>query len=106
MKHNPTVLEIDHSRLDLFVVDPKSGKPYRHWLSTVADKNAGMVPSFCLIDRSPNYSSVMECLRNAILPKRYVENKLKGTRWEVVEPAKVEMPKKRKGTSISRKGAS
>jgi len=104
MQHDPLVLDIDCSKVDLFVRDRKGGKSYRPWLTTFLNKGTGMIVGSYTNYHPPTYRSVMECLRNAIFPKCYVENKLKGTRWEVNGSTKVEMPIKRKGVSISKKG--
>lgn len=67
-------VEIDHTRLDLFVIDPRTKLPIgRPTLTLAIDKYTRMVLGFYLSFNGPGFLSVMHCLRHAILPKTYVK---------------------------------
>lgn len=63
-------VEIDHTPLDLFVVDDKTWLPLgRPWLTLVIDHYSRMVLGFYLSFSPPSVESVFGCLRHAVLPK-------------------------------------
>lgn len=67
-------VEIDHTRLDLFVVDHITGMPIgRPTLTVAIDKYTRMILGFYLSFNGPGFLAVMHCLRHAILPKTYVK---------------------------------
>jgi len=67
-------VEIDHTKLDLFVIDPITRMPIgRPTLTIAIDKYTRMILGFYLSFNGPGFLSVMHCLRHAILPKAYVK---------------------------------
>jgi len=87
------VVEIDHTKLDIFLVDSvdaKRGrgkkaetKPRRPWLTTAIDAATRMIVGFHLSDEAPSWTSVMMTLRMAILPKDLSDIKA-ASPWPVV----------------------
>jgi len=76
-------VEIDHTKLDLFVVDDKTGMPAgRPWLTTVLDVHTKMPLGFCISFTPPSYATVAKALRHAMLPKRYVRKLFKKVKHE------------------------
>jgi putative transposase len=68
-------VEIDHTRLDLFVIDPVTKMPIgRPTLTIAVDKYTRMVLGFYVSFNGAGFLSVAHCLRHAILPKTYVKN--------------------------------
>lgn len=68
-------VEIDHTRLDLFVIDPVTKMPIgRPTLTIAVDKYTRMVLGFYISFNGAGFLSVAHCLRHAILPKTYVKN--------------------------------
>lgn len=62
--------EIDHTPVDLLVVDPETFVPIgRPWLTLIIDKASRMVVGFYLCIGSPSAYGVLQALRMAILPK-------------------------------------
>lgn len=62
--------EIDHTLLDVFVVDTEAGIVLgRPWLTIVIDVHTRAILAFCITFTPPSWLSVMEALRLAILPK-------------------------------------
>ena len=63
-------VQIDHTRLDMFVIDPETtvtlGKP---WLTLAIDVFSRMVVGYCVGFESPSILTTGICLSNAILPK-------------------------------------
>lgn len=67
-------VEIDHTRLDLFVIDHITDLPIgRPTLTVAIDKYTRMVLGFYLSFNGPGFLAVMHCLRHAISPKTYVK---------------------------------
>lgn len=65
--------EIDHTPLDLIVFDEESKMPHgRPWLTIALDKHSRMVVGFYIGFGNPSAYSVLQCLRQAILPKQQV----------------------------------
>ncbi|MCG8996079.1 transposase family protein [Laribacter hongkongensis] len=63
-------VEIDHTPLDLFVVDDNTWLPLgRPWLTLAIDHYSRMVLGFYLSFSPPSVESVFGCLRHAVLPK-------------------------------------
>jgi putative transposase len=68
-RHNE-VWEIDHTTVDLIVIDAATGMAIGRPTVTVAiDRHTRMVTGFHIGFDPPGTFAVMECLRNAILPK-------------------------------------
>lgn len=62
--------EMDHCRLDLFVVDMETGLPLgRPWLTVIIDACTRMILGFSLSFDAPSSLTVMRALRHAVLPK-------------------------------------
>jgi len=63
-------VEVDHTPLDLFVVDEHSHLPLgRPWITVAIDKRSRMVLGFHISFSPPSVEAVMHCLRHAVLPK-------------------------------------
>lgn len=78
-------VEIDHTQVDLIVVDPETGaKLGRPYLTMCIDVTTRMPLGYYLGFDKPSYRTVMECLYHAIMPKDYVQE-LYGTTntWDV-----------------------
>lgn len=68
------IVEIDHTVLDLFVVDDETGMPIgRPTLTAAIDKKTAAICGFYLSFHPPSYISVMNCLLHAIQPKTYLK---------------------------------
>lgn len=72
-------IEIDHTPVDLLVVDKVTrmvlGRP---WLTLAIDRRSRMICGFYLSFHAPSASSVLYCLRMAILPKDKVLEGMSG----------------------------
>lgn len=63
-------VEIDHTTLDLFVVDETDGLPVgRPHITACIDKYSGLVPGWHIGFNHGGYESIMLCLQHAFLPK-------------------------------------
>jgi len=63
-------VEIDHTPLDLFVVDERDGLPIgRAYITACIDKYSAMVPGWHIGFNQGGYESIMLCLQHAFLPK-------------------------------------
>lgn len=63
-------IEIDHTPLDLIVIDSLTMLPLgRPWLTMAIDHYSRMVVGFYISFNAPSSHSVLQCLRRAILPK-------------------------------------
>ena len=75
-RHNE-VWEIDHTTVDLIVIDADSGMPIgRPTVTVVIDRHTRMVTGVHIGFDPPGTFPTMECLRNAILPKGELVNGL------------------------------
>jgi putative transposase len=62
--------EMDHTRMDVFVVDDVSGMPLgRPWLTILIDDFTRCVLGYCLSFEPPSRATVARCLRHAFMPK-------------------------------------
>lgn len=62
--------EIDHTKLDLFVVDVKTGMPLgRPWVTVCIDSFSRCVLGIYVGFEPPSFLSVARCLRHAFIPK-------------------------------------
>jgi putative transposase len=69
-------VEIDHTIIDLIVVDDKTGLPIGRPTITVAiDRKTRCILGFSISFEPPSYVSVMRCLAHAIKPKTYLAEK-------------------------------
>lgn len=67
-------VEIDHTRINLFVIDDEVWLPIGRPTITVAiDKYSRMILGIYVSFDGPGYSSVMQCLLHAITPKTYLK---------------------------------
>lgn len=63
-------VEIDHTTLNLFVVDEQDGLPIgRPYITACIDKYSALVPGWHIGFNQGGYESIMLCLRHAFLPK-------------------------------------
>lgn len=63
-------VEIDHTPLDLLVIDAITAIPIgRPWLSLAIDRHSRMIMGFYISFNAPSTHSVLQCIRHAILPK-------------------------------------
>ncbi|TFW72355.1 hypothetical protein C3Y98_04415 [Methylotenera oryzisoli] len=63
-------VEIDHTPLDVLVIDPDTKIPSgRTWLTLAIDRYSRMVLGFYISFNAPSSYSVLQCLRRSILPK-------------------------------------
>lgn len=63
-------IEIDHTPLDLIVIDSLTKLPLgRPWLTMAIDSYSRMVVGFYISFNAPSGHGVLQCLRRAILPK-------------------------------------
>lgn len=63
-------IEIDHTPLDLIVIDKLTLLPLgRPWLTLAIDKLSRMIIGFYICFNAPSSHSVLQCLKRAILPK-------------------------------------
>lgn len=68
-------VEIDHTKLDMLVVDPVMRLPVgRPWMTLAIDKYTRMVLGMYMSFNNVGYLSVMQCLLHAIRPKTYVKD--------------------------------
>ncbi|MBG1270538.1 DDE-type integrase/transposase/recombinase [Nostoc sp. WHI] len=69
-------IEIDHTKLPLFVVDAEHRMPIgTPWLTSAVDKYSGVILGYYASFEPPSYLSVMQCLLHVIRPKNYlIEN--------------------------------
>lgn len=67
-------VEIDHTKLDLIVVDEETRIPIgRPWLTLAIDKATRMICGFYLSFTPPSALSVLACLKHCVTPKTYVK---------------------------------
>ncbi|HJQ24666.1 MAG TPA: DDE-type integrase/transposase/recombinase [Blastocatellia bacterium] len=79
-------VEIDHTKLDLFVIDHETRMPVgRPWLTVAVDVFTDVILGFYLSFDPPGYLSVMQCLLHSVRPKPYVRKKYPQIKhvWEV-----------------------
>ncbi len=70
------VVEIDHTLLDVMVVDRRYGVTLgRPWLTVALDRHTRLPVGMCLGFEPPGYLTVMRCLRHLIMPKGYVRER-------------------------------
>lgn len=63
-------IEIDHTPLDVIVIDSLTGLPLgRPWLTMAIDHHSRMVVGFYISFNAPSSHGVLQCLRRSILPK-------------------------------------
>lgn len=63
-------IEIDHTPLDLIVIDKLTMLPLgRPWLTLAIDRYSRMIMGFYISFHAPSSFSVLQCIKRAILPK-------------------------------------
>lgn len=68
--------EIDHTRMDVFVVDAETGAPLgRPWLTILIDCHTRCILGYCLSFEPPSRATVARCLRHAFMPKTNLRQK-------------------------------
>jgi putative transposase len=69
-------IEMDHTKLDMLVVDLEMRLPVgRPWITVALDKYSRMILGIHIGFDPPGYLSVMQCLRHAINPKTYIKDR-------------------------------
>lgn len=69
-------VEMDHTKLDLFVLDEKSNLPLgRPTLTVALETHSRSLLGYFISFEPPSYLSIMQCLKHAIWPKTYVAEK-------------------------------
>ena len=69
-------VEIDHTLLDLFVIDDRTGLPLgRPWLTVSIDDYSRCVLGVYVGFEPPSYLTVARCLKTALLPKSWLPEK-------------------------------
>ena len=77
--------EMDHTRMDVFVVDDISGMPLgRPWLTILIDDFTRCVLGYCLSFEPPSRATVARCLRHAFMPKSSLKTECPDLRNEWV----------------------
>ncbi len=68
-------VEIDHTKLPLFVVDTETRLPIgTPWLTSAIDKYSGVNLGYYASFEPPSYLSVMQCMSHFIRPKNYLRS--------------------------------
>lgn len=63
-------LEVDHTPLDLIIIDEDTALPLgRPWLSVAIDRYSRVIMGFYVSFNEPSSFSILQCLKRAILPK-------------------------------------
>lgn len=63
-------VEIDHTPIDMIVIDKHTMLPLgRPWLTLAIDKHSRMVMGFYICFNAPSSYSILQCLKQVILPK-------------------------------------
>lgn len=78
-------VEIDHTKLDIMILDDATGALVgRPWLTLAVDVHTRMPVGFHISYSDPSFQSVMSCLKHTILPKTYVAERYPDIkhRWE------------------------
>ncbi|MEM5570556.1 Mu transposase C-terminal domain-containing protein [Aliarcobacter butzleri] len=98
------IIQIDHTKVDVILVDEETRKPIgRPFITVAIDVYSRMIFGFYISLEAPSYFSVGQCLLNAILPKDDFIKKyeIKGE-WSVYGlPKKVHMDNGKDFRSIS-----
>lgn len=77
--------EIDHTKLDLFVIDDDSHIPLgRPWLTICIDSHTRCILGIYIGFEPPSYLTVGKCLKHAFLPKTNLQKQFPGIRntWD------------------------
>jgi len=72
-------VEVDHTSLDVMVIDPKTRQTLgRPWLTVLLDRYSRAILGFSLSFHPPSWPSVMEALRISVMPKTEILSELGG----------------------------
>lgn len=99
---------VDHYRMDIFVVDERSGLPLgRPWLTLLLDEHTRMVLGYHIGFEEPSTANVMLALRNAMTPKveflsQFSKVKGKWDAWGIIEVLVVDNGMEFHGKAIER----
>lgn len=77
--------EVDHTLLDIFVIDPDTGKAAaRPWMTTIIDRYSRCIVGFSLSFAPPSWTSIMDALRISIRRKDKILYTLTGIKntWD------------------------
>jgi putative transposase len=81
------VVELDHTPCDLFVICEQTGLPIGRPTIVIALDRASRYPLGLHVGFDPpSVHTVMQCLRNAMLPKTYLEQKVARGEWKIKHP--------------------
>ncbi|MBB5693575.1 DDE-type integrase/transposase/recombinase [Muricoccus pecuniae] len=70
------VYEVDAHRIDLIIIDGRTGAPLgRPWITVAVDRCTRCIVGFHVHLEPPSSLTIAGCLRNAIAPKLYVSSK-------------------------------
>jgi putative transposase len=69
------LVQIDHTQLDLYVVDSRTGHKFRPYLTVVGDVHSRAVLGFYLGHIPPSHMTVAKALKMAIMPKADIKAK-------------------------------
>ncbi len=63
-------IEVDHTPLDLIVIDEDTALPLgRPWLTVAIDRYSRMIMGFYVCFHEPSSFSILQCVKRAVLPK-------------------------------------
>lgn len=63
-------IEVDHTPLDLIVIDEDTALPLgRPWMTVAIDRYSRMIMGFYVCFHEPSSFSILQCLKRAVLPK-------------------------------------
>lgn len=66
--------EIDHTQLDIFVIDDETGLPLgRPWITVCIDDYTRCILGIFISFEPPSYFTVSQCLRDAFTPKQWLK---------------------------------
>ncbi|MGC7405389.1 Mu transposase C-terminal domain-containing protein [Pandoraea pneumonica] len=69
-------VEVDHTPLDVLVIDAQTGLLLgRPWITVMIDGYSRMIVGIHISFRNPSVRSVLRCLKHAILPKVYMKER-------------------------------
>ncbi|WP_422139803.1 hypothetical protein [Endozoicomonas sp. ALC020] len=69
-------VEVDHTKLDVFVVDDENFLPLgRPWLTTSIDALSRSITGFYIGFHPPSFLSLIKLLKSIIIPKNYISEK-------------------------------
>ncbi|MEX3669393.1 DDE-type integrase/transposase/recombinase [Paraburkholderia phenoliruptrix] len=76
-------VEVDNTPLDILVIDSSTGLLLgRPWITAMIDAYSRMVVGIHISFRKPNALTVLRCLKHAVLPKNYVNDRFKTVNGE------------------------